>query len=96
MYIKNQWKRSNFKYNSIDSYSYKKEDILSNKVEPSNSALGIVDTQCAFNDSEGLKILTSSKGELYSFDGVHLTLAGTNELAQNLMGSKTFKKILGF
>ena len=56
----------------------------------------MIDTQCVFNDSEGMKILTSSKGELYTFDGVHLTLAGTNELARNLMDSQTFKKILGF
>ena len=95
MFIKNQGLRSNFKYDSIDSYSCKKGDLLSNKFEPNNSALGIIDTQCVFNDSEGMKILTSSKGELYTFDGVHLTLAGTNELARNLMSSQTFKKILG-
>ena len=34
MFIKNQGKRSNFKYDSIDSYSCKKEDVLSNKFEP--------------------------------------------------------------
>ncbi len=96
MFIKNQGKRSNFKYDSIDSYSCKKEDVLSNKFEPNNSALGILDTQCVFNDSEGMKILTSNKGELYTFDGVHLTLAGANELARNLMDSQIFKKILGF
>ena len=93
--IKNQEKRSNFKHNSNDSYRCTKDDVFSNKFEPNNSALGILDTQCAFNDSEGLKILTSSKGELYTFDGIHLTFAGANELAQNLMSSQMFKNILG-
>ena len=95
MFLKNQEERSNFKYQSIDSYSCKKEDILSEKSLPFNSGLGIIDTQCAFNDSEGLKILTSSRGELFTFDGQHLTLAGATDLARNLLSSKAFKKILG-
>ena len=69
-----------------------KDDVFSNKFKPINPAIGLIDTQCAFNDKEGLKILTSKKGELFTFDGGHLTLAGANELAQNLMSRKSLKK----
>ncbi len=95
IFIKNQEERRNFKYSSIDSYHCEKEDILSNKFEPKNSGLGILDTQCAFNDRDGFKIFTSSEGELFSFDGVNLTFAGAKELAQNLINSQKFKKIFG-
>ena len=95
IFIKNQDERSNFKYYSSDSYVCNKDDVFSNKFKPINSAIGLIDTQCAFNDKEGLKILTSKKGELFTFDGGHLTLAGANELAQNLMSSQKFKEILG-
>tara|TARA_B100001248_G_scaffold262667_1_gene260588 strand:+ start:4180 stop:6036 length:1857 start_codon:yes stop_codon:yes gene_type:complete len=94
MFIKNKEERSNFKYNSTDSYSCKKENVFSNKFEPINSALGMLDTQCAFNDPEGLKILTSKQGEIYSFDGTHLTLAGASHLAKSLISSEKFIKIL--
>ena len=95
MFKSDQESRSNLKHDSIDSYSCNKEDLVSNNFEPKNSGLGILDTQCAFNDANGLKILTSERGELYSFDGIHLTLAGATELGQSLMLSEKFKKILG-
>ena len=87
---------SNFKNNSPDPYHFYKNDVFFNKFEPNDSGLGIINSQCAFNDLDGLKILTSKKGELYSFDGVHLTLAGATELAQNLLNSQEFRKIIGY
>ena len=95
MFLKNQAERSNFKHESNDSYFCSKEDILSKRFEPNNSGLGILDTQCAFNDQEGLKILTSESGELYSFDGIHLSKAGATKLADTLLRSKLFRKTLG-
>ncbi len=95
MFISDPIKRSNFKYLSTDSYSCDKESTVSSAFTPKNSALGIIDTQCAFNSQTGHKILTSDSGEIYSFDGIHLTLAGAKELGNNLIESKLFREILG-
>ena len=95
MFISNQDERSNFKHGSIDSYTCNKESTVTNRFKPENSGLAIIDTQCAFNNQKGQKILTSSRGELYSFDGIHLTLAGAEELGNTLIESELFRKILG-
>ncbi len=95
MFISDPIKRSNFKYLSTDSYSCDKESTVTSAFTPKNSALGIIDTQCAFNSQTGHKILTSDSGEIYSFDGIHLTLAGAKELGNNLIESKLFREILG-
>jgi len=95
LFISDPIKRSNFKYLSTDSYSCDKESTVSSAFTPKNSALGIIDTQCAFNSQTGHKILTSDSGEIYSFDGIHLTLAGAQELGNNLIESKLFREILG-
>ena len=95
MFISDIEDRANFKYSSIDSYFCSKDNVFTAKFTPEGSGIGIIDTQCAFNDEQGLKTLTSSKGELYSFDGVHLTFAGANNLARALMASQDFKNIVG-
>ena len=92
MFISDIEDRANFKYSSIDSAA---DNVFTAKFTPEVSGIGIIDTQCAFNDEQDLKTLTSSKGELYSFDGVHLTFAGANNLARALMASQDFKNIVG-
>ena len=95
MFITNEDERSNFKHDSFDSYTCNEESTVTSKFKPDDSGLAIIDTQCAFNNQKGQKILTSSKGELYSFDGVHLTLAGAKKLGDTLIDSEIFRKILG-
>ena len=95
MFIKDKSARSGFRYESMDSYKCIKESVVSIKYEPKDSALAIIDTQCAFTDDEGNNELTTLSGEIYSFDGVHLTKAGAKELSDALIRSQLFRKIIG-
>ena len=65
IFIKNQEERSNFNYYCSYLYLCKKDEVFSNKFKPINYALGVMDTQWAFNDQEGLKILTSERGSIH-------------------------------
>ncbi len=87
--------RANFKIENIDSYYCKENDVLTTKFKSNNNPLVFIDSQCAFNDENGMKILTSQDGQVYTFDGMHLSYAGAERLANILTKSNIFNKIFG-
>ncbi|WP_288235941.1 acyltransferase [uncultured Prochlorococcus sp.] len=54
----------------------------------------VLDTQCAFNLENGRKLIASDKGEIYTFDGIHLSYAGGKKLADVLVSNDLFLKLI--
>ena len=88
-------KRANFKIENKDSYYCSEIDVMLTKFASNSNGLAILDSQCAFNDQNGMKILTSKDGQVYTFDGIHLSYAGAERLANILTRSNIFNKIFG-
>jgi len=93
MFEKDLKLRASYKVLSTDSYFCTPENVLTLNTKPSKHGIAFLDTQCAFNSNDGMKLLTSDNGTPFTFDGIHLTEAGAKHLAKNIMDSHVFSHI---
>lgn len=88
--FKSTYERSNLVIENNDTKICSINDPFELTNSKNNEFSARINTQCAFNDQDNRKILTSKNGEIFTFDGVHLSKSGARKLANELILSKSF------
>lgn len=86
-------KRKNLLVKNMDINKCLPKDLFVVNSKAEEKFFAVIDTECAFNKNLSEKLLTSNKGEILTFDGVHLSKAGANYLAKNLTKYNEFMEL---
>ena len=82
--------RKNLLVRNMDINKCLPKDLFFFSPKEEEKFFAIINTQCAFNKNYKEKLITSKDGEIFTFDGEHLSKAGAKYLASILKKSENF------
>ena len=87
--FKSDLERKNFTVKNIENFSCTKVSLFQIRKNENKKFNAIINSKCAFIKNNKTKI-TSEEGEIYTFDGFHLSKAGAKEVALKLLSETNF------